>query len=93
MTTTQIQSDILFKRLRDLRNRVAFDKKLPAYCIVPNKTLEEMASLLPTNTEELEQIYGIGKTKLRQYGNLFLDEIIRGPCKTESYKASHRYSR
>lgn len=69
------QESVLYSRLRDLRQQIAIKKRLPAYCIFANKALEEMAAYMPTTEDELASIYGVGKTKLRQYGELFLDEI------------------
>ena len=70
------QESALYSRLRDLRQQLAIKKRLPAYCIFTNKALEEMASSMPTTEEELATVYGVGKTKLKQYGELFLAEIL-----------------
>lgn len=70
------QEKALYSRLRDLRQQLAIRKGLPEYYIFTNKTLEEMASSMPTTEEELVAVYGVGKTKQRQYGELFLAEIL-----------------
>lgn len=67
----------LYARLKELRQQLAVEKKLPAYCIFSNKALEEMAAVMPTSREEFASIYGVGTTKLRQYGEKFLSEILR----------------
>ncbi len=67
----------LFDKLRGLRSSIAAEKRLPAYTIFPDKTLMEMATLFPTTPEALETIYGVGKTKMRQYGDIFLGEITQ----------------
>ena len=67
----------LYARLKELRQQLAVEKKLPAYCIFSNKALEEMAAVMPTSREAFASIYGVGTTKLRQYGEKFLSEILR----------------
>ncbi len=67
----------LFERLRRLRQQIAFEKRLPPYVIFSNKTLEEMATSMPTSMDELTLIYGVGNTKLQRYGEQFLDEILK----------------
>ena len=67
----------LYARLKELRQQLAIEKKLPAYCIFSNKALEEMAAVMPTSREAFASIYGVGTTKLRQYGEKFLSEIQR----------------
>lgn len=67
----------LFEILKELRLTLADQRRCPAYMIFPDKTLLEMASKFPKTREELQTIYGVGKTKLYQYGNDFLSEIIR----------------
>ena len=48
---------------------------MPAYCIVNNRTLRELAQRLPTERHALLQIYGIGEEKARKYGEILLAEI------------------
>ena len=64
---------LLLQKLKDLRSKLRKDR--PAYTVFNNRTLEEMAALLPANEEELRQIHGMGKRKLKQYGNAFLEVI------------------
>src|SRR5699024_4221230 len=39
------------------------------YLVLPQKVLTELANHLPSNFAELESIKGIGKAKVKQYGN------------------------
>jgi ATP-dependent DNA helicase RecQ len=63
---------VLFEELRALRKQVADKSGVPAFVIFSDATLNEMASLFPTNERELLLISGIGDHKLRQYGAAFL---------------------
>jgi len=63
----------LLSRLKSWRNSLAKSKNVPAYVILPNKALQQIAAELPTNDAQLLDISGIGQKKLENYG----DEIIR----------------
>jgi len=72
--TSNLDVDLLSK-LKQWRNSMAKEKNVPAYIIVNNKALEQIASSLPTNDSELLGIAGIGKAKLDQYGEYILELI------------------
>ena len=65
----------LFERLRILRSKVAEQEKVPAYYIFTDKTLEEICSKIPKNSNEFLSITGVGQKKLERYGSAFLREI------------------
>ena len=66
---------VLLQRLQARRKALAEAASLPAYCIVNNRTLRELAQRLPTERHALLQIYGIGEEKARKYGEILLGEI------------------
>ena len=66
---------VLLQRLQARRKALAAAESVPAYCIVQNRTLRELAQRLPGERHDLLQIYGIGEEKARKYGEIFLDEI------------------
>ena len=66
---------VLLQRLQARRKALAEAASLPAYCIVNNRTLRELAQRLPTERQALMQIYGIGEEKARKYGEVLLEEI------------------
>lgn len=41
---------------------------LPAYMVITNKTIYALAKFKPKNIEELSSIYGLGESKIKQYG-------------------------
>ena len=65
----------LMKSLRVVRNDLADREHVPAYNIVPDNTLVELATYLPSNFNELKQISGFGDYKVAKYGGAFLKEI------------------
>jgi ATP-dependent DNA helicase RecQ len=62
----------VFARLRELRTSLAREERLPSYCIFHDRTLREMARILPATPEELLRIVGVGEATLRKYGQAFL---------------------
>ncbi len=64
-----------FEALRALRTKIAKEINLPAYIVFSDATLKEMVQKLPSNTDTLLQINGVGPSKLEKYGVLFLEKI------------------
>lgn len=69
----------LYERLLARRKLIADQAGLPPYTIFPDRTLEEMATYLPQNSDDLLGIYGIGRYKQERYGAPFL-AIIKTYC-------------
>jgi len=65
----------LFEELRAVRSQVASDEDIKPYMVFHDSTLVEMASLQPSNREELFAISGVGENKLERFGNAFLDAL------------------
>ncbi|NOU52002.1 DNA helicase RecQ [Pseudoalteromonas sp. JBTF-M23] len=66
----------LFAKLRSLRKELADEDDVPPYVVFNDKTLAEMAQLMPTNDSEFLKISGVGFTKLSKYGAPFM-QLIR----------------
>ena len=66
----------LMENLKNLRKKVASEKKLPPFVIFLESSLEDMATMYPTTMAELEKISGVSKGKALRYGKPFLDIII-----------------
>ncbi len=67
----------LFERLRELRKHLASERGVPPYVVFNDETLRTMAAHKPTTTEGLLEVKGVGPKKLREYGDVFLEEIRR----------------
>jgi len=65
----------LFDALRELRRSIASDKGVPAYTVLHDKSLMEIARVRPTRIELLGRIHGIGEAKLDAYGQAILDTL------------------
>jgi superfamily II DNA helicase RecQ len=65
----------LFERLRQARRTVAEARGLPAYMILHDSALRQMARVYPKDTEELAQIPRVGSKRAREFGAQFLAVI------------------
>ena len=66
---------LLFEALRGLRKKLAEEHNVPPYVIFGDRSLHEMCQHLPKNKDDLSQIFGVGSTKLTQFGDAFLEVI------------------
>ena len=71
----------LFDALRAWRLAEAKEQGVPAYVILHDRTMREIAQLRPATRSELLNIPGIGEAKAERYGNALLrvmDEAASG---------------
>ena len=69
------ENPILFEELRALRKRLADQQAIPAYIVLSDKTLHQLAIQCPTTLEEFGQVNGIGDYKKGKYGKDFVELI------------------
>lgn len=67
----------LFERLRRWRAEVATQTDKPAYTVLVDGTLAEIAELRPASMAELARVNGIGPAKLDRYGPALLALVAR----------------
>ena len=67
----------LFQRLRALRKGLADERGVPAYVVLSDATLLEIARRRPSTEGELGAISGIGPKKLAQYGEVLLAAVAQ----------------
>ena len=65
----------LFARLRDLRFRLAQARSVPPYVIFGDRSLQEMAHYLPQTRQSFSNISGVGRVKLHDFADDFLQVI------------------
>ena len=66
----------LFQALRARRSALAKAQAVPAYVILPDRSLLDMARRKPTTLDEMAGMHGVGDVKLKRYGEEFL-EVVR----------------
>ena len=69
----------LYSQLQKWRDDTAEMEGVPAYQVLPTKSLLELGELLPANLPALKKIYGLGPAKTKRYGPEIL-EIILAYC-------------
>ncbi len=77
-TTDDLWSGVdrpLFEELRGLRTRLSVQKQVPPYIIFSDATLRDLARQRPTRPDGLNQVYGIGRQKVDEYGTVLLFTI------------------
>jgi ATP-dependent DNA helicase RecQ len=77
-TTVETEAEYdneLLKQLKQVRYTLAEQKNVPAYDIVNDSSLIEMASYFPQSHDELKRISGFGDYKVSVYGAAFLKAV------------------
>jgi ATP-dependent DNA helicase RecQ len=65
---------VLFEELKDWRRKQArHEGGIPAFQVLSNRALIDLAYRKPQNDAELMQVFGIGEMKARKYGEALLD--------------------
>ena len=65
----------LLASLKELRLRLAKQRRVPAYVIFSDRSLLDMAERRPQNTNEFSQVHGVGAAKLKDFAEMFLGVI------------------
>lgn len=75
MATNKGYDENLYHLLKKIREKVAQEKEIPAYTVLQDSSLEELALVLPTTLEELAQIGGLSMSKAIKFGAPFIEAI------------------
>jgi superfamily II DNA helicase RecQ len=65
----------LFFELCKMRRKLATESHVPPYIIFDDKTLIDMAEIMPTSEPSMLEVTGIGETKFKKYGSIFIATI------------------
>lgn len=71
-----------FEHLRAVRRELAQEQGVPAYVVLDDAGLAELARQLPSTDEELLRIPGIGPVKLERYGAALLGAVTEDIAQT-----------
>ena len=75
VATVSATDERLLEMLKELRHKEAKKKGLPPFVIFLETSLQDMATLFPTTTQELEKCQGVSKGKALRYGKPFVELI------------------
>ena len=65
----------LLAALKTVRTAIAREEHVPAYIVFSDRTLAELAVRRPRSLDALQNVRGVGPTKLERYGARFLAAI------------------
>ena len=65
----------LFEALRGLRKSIADERGVPPYVVFSDSTLRDMCRKRPSTEGEMLDVKGVGKAKLKAFGEQFLEAI------------------
>lgn len=65
----------LFNNLKKLRLDISRKRNIPPFIVFSDASLIDMARLKPKNKNDFLKIKGVGDKKLKQYGEIFIEEI------------------
>ncbi len=74
----------LFERLRTKRLELSREKGIAPYMVFSDASLEEMARDIPRDRQAFLRINGVGRKKMKQYGQQFL-ELIEAYAREKGY--------
>ncbi|WP_255713120.1 helix-turn-helix domain-containing protein [Dyadobacter sp. CY312] len=74
-----MQHSKLYATLKSWRKDVAAENNVLDYMVIPMKTLLEISETLPTTSDQLAHIKGIGKAKVNRYGSSLIG-IVKNYC-------------
>ncbi|MBX2968124.1 MAG: DNA helicase RecQ [Cyclobacteriaceae bacterium] len=77
---------ILLQQLKALRKQIATEENVPAYIVLSDATLIELATYLPHNKDEFRKISGFGDIKIEKYGKLFW-QLVADYCTEQKLKS------
>jgi len=66
----------LYDKLRDLRKQIAEKSGVPIYAVFTNDQLAGMIKKPPKTVKDLLSISGIGESRVKQYGETFLNIFL-----------------
>jgi ATP-dependent DNA helicase RecQ len=67
----------LFESLRIERRAIADSRRVPAFLVLSDATLEDIARLRPTTTEHLLKVRGVGMKKIADFGNRIVAAVAQ----------------
>ncbi|MDR0561742.1 MAG: DNA helicase RecQ [Spirochaetaceae bacterium] len=67
--------EALFGKLKELRNRLAQEARMPAYIIFTDASLRDMCRKKPRTLDQFHAVSGVGLVKMGKYGEIFTKAI------------------
>ena len=78
----------LLQKLKAARNRWATEQHLPAYMVLANPVLDELARVRPQNIDRMLAVKGMGPAKVAKYGERLLELLGAAPDSRDARPSS-----
>ncbi len=85
LPTLDDTGNALLSVLKGLRLRLAKERGVPAYVVFSDRTLIDMAQRRPLDATAFAEVHGVGDTKLRDFGDIFLQAISDTELTSDGY--------
>ncbi|WP_297701624.1 DNA helicase RecQ [uncultured Fibrobacter sp.] len=69
------ETSALFEILRKVRKQIADENSWPAYVVLSDKTLKDLAAQMPQSLSDLHNVFGFGEKKIEKFGQRFVDAV------------------
>jgi len=69
----------VFAALRTKRKELAEQEGVPAYVIVTNEQIAQIARMRASTLDDLKEVPGLGENRVRRYGRALLDAVAACP--------------
>jgi superfamily I DNA/RNA helicase len=73
-TSMDLSKDVT-TRLKEWRRHLSKEQDVPAYIIMSDRTLIDIAQKMPLKSDELEEIHGLGPARIMKYGEELLKVV------------------
>ena len=84
-TKTELIEEELSAELKAWRLKTAREMDVPAYVVLTDKSIEEIAATKPTSLAQLEDVEGIGGKRLQNYGDELI-AVIQDYIRTQEHR-------
>ena len=69
------ETSALFEILRKVRKQIADENSWPAYVVLSDRTLKDLAAQMPQSLSDLHNVFGFGEKKIEKFGQRFVDAV------------------
>jgi ATP-dependent DNA helicase RecQ len=69
------ETSALFEILRKVRKQIADENSWPAYVVLSDRTLKDLAAQTPQSLGDLHNVFGFGEKKIEKFGQRFVDAV------------------
>ncbi len=81
-------NEVVFQALREWRRAIAHEHEVPAYTVLHDSSLREIAQRMPTSLTQLQGVTGVGAAKLERYGKQIVQVVGEATLAEDDFPGS-----